>query len=67
MRTQSDGMDALAAGITTIVNGIRTAIDGVVSPTALAVIVLASAMAWLCAVDIEELNKRGTKPRVGRH
>jgi hypothetical protein len=60
-------MDALAAGLTTIFNGIRTVVDGALSPIALTVLVLGASMAWLSAVDVEELNRRGTKPRVGRH
>jgi hypothetical protein len=60
-------MDALAAGLTTIFNGVRTVVDGSLSPVTIAVLVLGAAMAWLGAVDIEELNRRGTKPRVGRH
>jgi hypothetical protein len=60
-------MDALAAGIITIFNGLHAVFGHVLSPIALTVCILGASMAWLAAVDVEELNRRGTKPRVGRH
>jgi hypothetical protein len=60
-------MDALSAGIITIFNGIHAAFNHVLSPIALTICILGATMAWLAAVDVEELNRRGTKPRVGRH
>jgi hypothetical protein len=60
-------MDTLGAGLITIFNGLHAAVSHVMSPVVLAICVLGASLAWLAAVDLEELNHRGTKPRVGRH
>jgi hypothetical protein len=60
-------MDTLGAGIITIFNGLHAAVSHVVSPLTIAIGLLAASLAWLAAVDLEELNHRGAKPRVGRH
>jgi hypothetical protein len=60
-------MDALAYGLVTLLNGVRDAVNAVVHPVALAFIVCAVALAWLAMVEVDLLNRQGTKPRIGRH
>jgi hypothetical protein len=60
-------MDALASGLITLLNGARAMALATLSPVAMAVIICAVSMAWLAMVEVELLNRQGTKPRVGRH
>jgi hypothetical protein len=60
-------MDALTSGLITLLNGLRSMFDVAVSPVALAVLICAFSLGWLGLVEVELLNRQGTKPRIGRH
>ena len=60
-------MDALAAGLVTLLNGLFKAIGALASPVVIATVLAAAALAWLAVIEIEELNRQGTKPGIGRH
>lgn len=60
-------MDALAAGLTALVNGLIALAGVLVSPVVGSLVLGALACAWLATMEIEELDRQGTKPEVGRH
>jgi hypothetical protein len=60
-------MNAFSDGFVTLLNGLRDALAGATNPVALAFIVCGVALAWLALVEIDLLNRAGTKPRIGRH
>lgn len=59
-------MDALANGLVTIVNGLWAIVDGLLSPVALMSIVIAASLAWIALIELDELNRQGTKPEIER-
>lgn len=60
-------MDPIGNGLITFVNGLQSLIGVALSPFAIAVVVAISALAWLALIEIEELDRQGGKPEVGRH
>jgi len=60
------GMDALANGLVTILNGLRALGGGLLTATALMTIVIAVSLAWIALIELDELNRQGTKPEIGR-
>lgn len=60
-------MDAISAGLTTLFNGALAALDAVLNPISIALVLCALSLAWLSAIRIEELDRQGTKPTVARH
>lgn len=60
-------MDAFAYGLVTLLNGFRVAVTAVANPIVLAVVLCAVALLWLALVEIDLLDRQGTKPRIGRH
>lgn len=61
------GMDAFSHGLVTLLNGVRYAVTGLASPVVIALVICGVALAWLALVEIDLLNRQGTKPRIGRH
>jgi len=59
-------MDALANGLVTVANGARTLADGVLTPVALMCAVIAASLVWLALIELDELNRQGTKPEIER-
>lgn len=60
-------MDQIAAGLVALFNGLLNALTTLVSPIVLAAMVLAAGLVWMALVEIDELNRQGTKPDVGLH
>ena len=60
-------METLGNGITTIVNGAWTLADRVASPLTLVLLLLAAGFAWFVLLEIDELDRQGTKPEVRTH
>lgn len=60
-------MDVLGSGLITMFNGFVALLGTLASPMALAVVVVVASLVWLALIEIEELNRQGTKPDVGRH
>ena len=60
-------MNAMTSGITTVLNGIAGLIGLAVSPIGIAVSAIALSAAWLGLIEIELMDRSGSKPRVGRH
>jgi len=59
-------MDVFANGLVTIFNGITTIVDGLLTPVAVMAILLACGLTWLALIELDELNRQGTKPEIER-
>jgi hypothetical protein len=57
----------LGAGAVTLFNGVWALITTLASPITLAVVVSAAGFFWLAGIEVEELNRQGTKPDVQLH
>lgn len=60
-------MDIISAGFLTLFNGAVAFVSTLASPVTLALVISAASLGWLARCEIEELDRRGTKPMVGRH
>lgn len=54
-------------GLTTLLNGAYNTLDAVTSPFALAAVVSAVGLGWVCRIELAELDRQGAKPSVKRH
>lgn len=62
-----DPLDALANVLVTLANGVMSLLSAAISPVLLGIVVGIACLAWLAGIEIEELDRAGTKPMVGRH
>jgi hypothetical protein len=60
-------MQILSDGLITMLNGVYASVSLLLSPVAMFVLVSAGSLAWLCRLEVAELDRRGSKPEVGRH
>jgi hypothetical protein len=60
-------METLANGLFTLVNGLINILHFALSPFTIAAIFLGFSLLWLMLLEIDELDRQGTKPEVGRH
>lgn len=60
-------MDILGNGLVTLANGALTALTSIADPVILVGIAMALSLLWLALVEVDELDRQGTKPEVGRH
>lgn len=60
-------MTALSDGITTLFNGFLHTVGLTLSPIGIAISLIALSAAWLGLIEIELMDRSGSKPRVGRH
>ena len=60
-------MDILATGLVVIVNGLLTMLGAIASPLTIAGVAGVAALVWLALIEVDELNRQGVKPQVGRH
>lgn len=60
-------METLGAGLITLANGALELILHVASPIVIIGALLVSSLAWMCLIEIDELDRQGTKPEIGRH
>ncbi len=60
-------MSVLSAGLLTLLNGLLALVGAIISPVALAVLVLGVGFLWLARLEIDQLNRQATKPEIGRH
>jgi len=61
------GMNTLANGLFTILNGLLNLFHFAISPFTIAAVILGFSLFWLMLLEIDELDRQGTKPEVGRH
>jgi hypothetical protein len=59
-------MNVLTNGAVTLYNGLVTTLDGVVSPLPLIVGLLVLSFSWLALIELDELDRQGRKPEIGR-
>ena len=60
-------METLGNGVITMANGALTILGMAASPVAIALVALAGGLAWMALIEVEELDRQGTKPEVGLH
>jgi hypothetical protein len=60
-------MSILSAGLVVIVNGLLTMLGAIASPLTIAGAAGLAALVWLALIEVDELDRQGIKPRVGRH
>lgn len=59
-------METLANGFVTLTNGMLTLLSGVVTPVGLMTGIVAASWVWIALVELDELNRQGSKPEIGR-
>lgn len=67
MRQRWGGMNALGTGLILTVNGLWQMVTHLADPITLIGVTMAAGLVWLAGIEIEELDRQGTKPEVGRH
>jgi hypothetical protein len=60
-------LSALTATAVTVFNGVVAAGAVLLNPVTVSVVVLAGSLAWLAAIELEELTRQGTKPDIQLH
>lgn len=60
-------MEILGSGLITLFNGLVAMVGAVSSPITIAVVLCALALGWFAMLEVDELDRQGTKPEVGRH
>jgi hypothetical protein len=60
-------MAILGNGLITLVNGFLSIGGRLASVEALCAVMAAVALFWLALLEVDELNRQGTKPTIGRH
>jgi hypothetical protein len=60
-------MDHFGNGIVTVFNGIWTTLIAVASPLTLGLLVLVAGLGWLARLEVDELDRQASKPRIDRH
>jgi len=59
-------MDSLTNGAITVLNGLIGAFDVAFHPLTLVVVAMGVSYAWLALIELDELDRQGTKPEIGR-
>lgn len=59
-------MNTLTNGIFTIINGSAALLNYALKPTSLMLLVCALSLMWLALIEVDEVDRQGTKPVVGR-
>ena len=60
-------MEKLGDGLVTLLNGLLGMVDALFSPLSFVILLLAVSIVWLCLVEIDEMDRQGSKPEVPRH
>lgn len=60
-------MTALGNGLVLLFNGLVSLFGFLSNGITIAVIFVFLSLAWLAFMEIEELNRQGSKPEIGRH
>jgi hypothetical protein len=60
-------MESVTNGLLTIVNGLFDLTGRVISPLTLMGLIMVVSYIWLCLIELDEVDRQGTKPEVGRH
>lgn len=60
-------MEILGNGLITLANGALSALLSLASPLTIAGVLMGVSLLWLALMEVEELDRQGSKPEVGRH
>ena len=60
-------MEIFSSGLITLLNGLLAMVGALASPVVVALVLAGLGLAWLCRLEIDELNRQSSKPEVGRH
>jgi hypothetical protein len=60
-------MNIFSYGVITMLNGMYQVIAKFFSPLSLIILVLAISICWFFLIELDEYNRSGSKPNVGRH
>jgi hypothetical protein len=60
-------MDVLSDGLISLFNGFYLVLRTAVSPVAMFLIISAGSLAWLARLEVASLDRKASKPEVGRH
>jgi hypothetical protein len=60
-------LDALSNGLIATFNGLWAMTGGLISLRVALGVAIVGSLAWLAAIEIEELDREGTRPGVRRH
>jgi len=60
-------MENLSFGLITLFNGAYKITSNLFSPLTLIVILLGISIFWFFLIELDEYNRTGAKPNVGRH
>jgi hypothetical protein len=61
------GMEQLGYGLIILLNGVFAAFGALLTPLTAAAVVTACSLGWMARLEIDEVNRRATKPQVGLH
>jgi integral membrane sensor domain MASE1 len=60
-------LERIGYGLVTFANGVTGLLGALVSPLTLGIVIGSVCLAWLALCEIEEMDRQGAKPEVGRH
>jgi hypothetical protein len=59
-------MDVLANGLFTVLNGVYTMLDAALGPAFIMSALVGLSFLWIALIELDELNRQGRKPEIGR-
>jgi hypothetical protein len=57
----------LGNSIVSLVNGLYSILNIIISPNVILAFVLFVSLFWVFLIEIDELDRQGTRPEIGRH
>lgn len=60
-------MTIFSNSLITLLNGAFDFITRLFSPVSIIIILLIASLVWMALLEMDEMNRQGTKPEVGRH
>lgn len=63
---QTSTMDVLGNGLITLLNGMLSMLATALNPMVVVGGILALSLAWLSLIELDELDRQGTKPEIRR-
>lgn len=60
-------MENLTNGLVTMVNGALVAGSNAFNPIVIIGALMIAGLAWICLIELDEVDRQGSKPEVGRH
>jgi hypothetical protein len=57
----------LGNSIVSLVNGLYSILNIIISPNVILAFILFVSLIWVFLIEIDELDRQGTRPEIGRH